>query len=65
MTSTTELTEQEQEALAVERYKTSAAQAALTAKIDYDALLDVGFDEDQAIDLIIAWHGKTIVNNSH
>ena len=64
MTSTTDTTDTiEQEA--IEAYKVAAAQAALTAKIDYDALLDVGFDEDQAIDLIIAWHGKTIVNAGH
>ena len=64
MTSTTDTTDTiEQEA--IEAYKVSAAQAALTAKIDYDALLDVGFDEEQAIDLIIAWHGKTIINTGH
>jgi len=61
MTSTTELTEQEQ---AEADYKVSAGYAAQSAWIDYEALLEVGFDSTQALQLICSWHGRSVVNNN-
>jgi len=53
--NTVELTEQEQ---AEANYRVSAGFAAQTAKIDFEALLAVGFDHKQALAIICSWHGK-------
>ena len=59
--NTVELTEQEQ---AEADYRVSAGFAAQTARIDFEALLDAGFNDEQALDIICSWHGKSIVNNN-
>ena len=62
MTEATETTEAEELAKAEENYRINASYAAQTARIDYEALLDVGFDEDQALDIVLSWHGKSVTN---
>ena len=53
----TELTLEEQR----EMYTKNAAFAAETTMIDFNALMDAGFDDEQALRLVLAWHGKAVI----
>ena len=40
-----------------EIYTQNSAEAAEAAMIDFNSLRDAGFDAEQALKLVIAWHG--------